>query len=184
MAPFTRLLCFDRKEALGAGFPSLVLYTNYTNIDSPTVPAPGTTIPTPPHLLGKHHSKNEVHCRGNPREHLPGKQEPHVAGGREKPALHKAQLDEVGHEQLNPRLIPAGCSTSLKRKTWRGEQAEGRGPGPVQEHSNRHRAVGIRNPRRGSGGGGDKVRNPGPQPQPQHGQVTPSMVFWYSKYHG
>lgn len=97
------------------------------------------------HLLGKHHSQNEVHSRGDPRENLPGKQEPHVAGGGEKPALHKAQLDEVGHEQLNPRLIPAGCSTSLKRKPWRGEQAEGHGPGPVLEHSNRHLAVGIMN---------------------------------------
>lgn len=50
----------------------------------------------------------------DPREHLPGKQEPHVAGGREKPTLHKAQLDEVRHEQFNPRLVPAGCPACLK----------------------------------------------------------------------
>lgn len=48
--------------------------------------------------------------------HLPGKQDPHLSGGWEESALHKPQLDEVTHQQLDPGLISAGCPTSLKGK--------------------------------------------------------------------
>lgn len=185
-APFTRLLVLIRRIPGGRLSFCLWFFTQTTQTSIHLHPHPWHHNHHHHHhpAPARHHSQNEVHSRGDPREHLPGKQEPHVAGGWEKPALHKAQLDEVRHEQLNPCLIPAGCSASLKRKPWRGEQAEGRGPGPVQEHSNTHHAVGIMNSRRGSRGGGDKVRNPGPQPRPHHGHITPSMVFRYSKCHG
>ena len=48
--------------------------------------------------------------------HLPGKQDPHLSGGREEAALNKAQLEEITHQQFNAGLIPAGCPTSLKGK--------------------------------------------------------------------
>lgn len=57
--------------------------------------------------VGQHHT--------DPR-HLPGKQDPHLSGGREEPALNKAQLEEITHQQLNTGLVPAGCPTSLKGK--------------------------------------------------------------------
>ena len=46
--------------------------------------------------------------------HLPGKQDPHLSGGREEPALDKPQLDEVTHQQLYSRPASAGRPTGLK----------------------------------------------------------------------
>ena len=63
--------------------------------------------------------------------HLPGKQDPHLSGGREEPALDKPQLDEVTHQQLYSCPISAGRPTGLKGQEppqgWLGEQrADGR----------------------------------------------------------
>ena len=65
--------------------------------------------------------------------HLPGKQDPHLSGGREESALHKPQLHEVTHQQLYSRLISAGRPTGLKgQEPPQGEwvnRAQTDGPG-------------------------------------------------------